>query len=360
MTANYRLTRREAPDFARFRRVLARRGGRDYVPFFELILNPDHFEAFTGLTPPPGMNFMPTSPTYEATFAYYLQCCARMGFDHGTINMCGFAGFPAKRHGLDGSPRSYVMDDDTTITCEADFATYPWPSAQTLDVDAMLRTAHLAPEGMGVFTGGGAIFQTMCDLLGYTGIGLLLYEQPELVQRVADRVGAIMLEVFSLAASLPCIDGILVTGDLGFKTGTFLRPDDLRRLIFPWHKRICAAVHQHGKLCILHSCGNLVEVMEDIIACGYDGKHSFEDAITPSMLDLHRRYGQRISLIGGVDVDLLCRADEASLRQRVRQIIDAMAPNGGYLLGSGNSLADYVPIASAWAMFDEGLKYGRT
>jgi hypothetical protein len=40
-------------------------------------------------------------------------------------------------------------------------------------------------------------------------------------------------------------------------------------------------------------------------------------------------------------------------------MIDNMAPNGGYMLGSGNSLADYVPIESAWAMFDEGLKYGR-
>jgi uroporphyrinogen decarboxylase len=357
--ADYRLQRREAPDFSRLRRVLTRQGGRDYVPFFEMILNPAHFEAFTGLTPPPGMNFMPTSPTFEATFAYYLQCCAQMGFDHGTINLCGFGGFPARRHGVEGTARSFVMEEDATIACEADFDAYPWPSARTLDVEAMARTARLAPEGMGVFTGGGAIFQTMCDLLGYTGIALMRYEQPELLQRVADRVGGIMLELFELAASLPFIDGLLVTGDLGFKTGTFLAPDDLRRLIFPWHARICQAVHRHGKLCILHSCGNLAEVMPDIIACGYDGKHSFEDAITPSMFDLHRQYGDRICLIGGIDVDLLCRADEATLRHRVCETIDTMAPGGGYLLGSGNSLADYVPLASAWAMFDEGLKYGR-
>ena len=353
MSHNYKLQRNEKPDFYRFRKVLMRKGDREYVPFFEMILNPEHFEAFTGLTPPPGMNFMPTSSTYETTFAHYLQCCALMGFDHGTINMCGFAGFPAKRH--DG----FVMDDDSVITCNADFDAYPWPSAKTLDIDAMIRTAKLAPEGLGVLTGGGAIFQTMCDLLGYSGIGIMLYENPDLVNRVADRVGSIMLEVFDLAASLPCIDGILVTGDMGFKTGTFLKPDDLRRLIFPWHKRICDAVHNHGKVCILHSCGNLKEVMEDIIASGYDGKHSFEDAITPSMLELHQQYGKRISLIGGIDVDFLCRADEISLRQRVRYMIDNMAPDGGYMLGSGNSLADYVPIESAWAMFDEGLKYGR-
>lgn len=226
-----------------------------------------------------------------------------MGFDHGIINMCGFGGFPVQRHGVEGTVRNFAMEGDAVITCEADFDSYPWPAANALDADAMARTAKLAPEGMGILTGGGAIFQTMCDLLGYTGIGIMRYENPELLQRVADKVGSIMLEVFSQAASLPFIDGIMVTGDMGFKTGTFLAPNDLRQFIFPWHKRICTAVHAAGKICLLHSCGNLEAVMDDIVACGYDGKHSFEDAITPSIFDLHRKYGKDICLLGGVDVD---------------------------------------------------------
>lgn len=47
------------------------------------------------------------------------------------------------------------------------------------------------------------------------------------------------------------------------------------------------------------------------------------------------------------------------IRKRVRDFIDTLSPGGGYCLGSGNSIPDYVPIANYWAMLDEGLKYGR-
>jgi uroporphyrinogen decarboxylase len=353
------LNRKEAPDFERFLRIIRRQGNRDYVAFFEMILEPSHFEPLTGYRSPAGMNFMPTSPTYEATFDYYLKCCAAMGFDHGVINISGFTGFPAVRHGVADTARRFAMDSDAMITCEEDFDSYPWPSTDTIDIDAMQRVAKLAPEGMGIITGGLGIFQTMCDILGYTGLGVMIYENPELVERVAGRIGEIVLNVFDQVASAPFIDGILVSGDMGFKTGTFIAPSLLRKLIFPWHKKICDAGHRHGKIVLLHSCGNLAEVMGDIIDCGYDGKHSFEDAISPSIFDLNEKYGDRICLLGGVDVDLLCRGDEQSIRGRVRQMIDTMSPSGGYMLGSGNSIAEYVPLENYRVMLDEGLKYGR-
>jgi uroporphyrinogen decarboxylase len=99
--------------------------------------------------------------------------------------------------------------------------------------------------------------------------------------------------------------------------------------------------------------------MPDLVACGYDGKHSFEDAISPGLGELHRQYGPKIALLGGVDVDFLCRAPEQEIRRRVRDTIDALAPGGGYCLGSGNSIPKYVPLENYWAMLDEGLKYGR-
>lgn len=353
------LHRREKPDFSRFLRAINRQGDSDYVPFFEMIIEPSYIEPLTGIEAPEGMDFMPTSPTYEATFQWFLNCCAAMGYDHGIINLCGWAGFPTRRHYVEGTARNFCQDGDAMIVCEADFDSYPWPSPDVLEMDSMERVARLAPGGLGVLTGGLGIFQTMCDILGYTGLAIMVYENPELLKRVADRVGSTVLKVLTDAASMPFIDGILVSGDMGFKTGTFLPPEILRELILPWHKKICTAVHEQGKVVLLHSCGNLDAIMEDIIDCGYDAKHSFEDAITPSIFDLHKRYGDRICLMGGIDVDLLCRADEPTIRARVRRMIDEMGPGGGYILGSGNSIAEYVPIENYRAMLDEGLRYGR-
>ena len=345
------LERREKPDFERFRRVLRRQGDRDYVPFFEMI--PNYLEPLSGIQAPAGLDFTPTSPRFEASVAFYFQAMARMGFDVGSISLCGFAGFPAPRH--DGVEPA----GDAGVGTPEQFAKYPWPSAAQIDVKAMARTAKLAPEGMGVLTGGPAPFQTLEELLGCDNLCALLHERPDFVKRVADRIGSIMLEVVELCCSLPCIEGFEVSGDLGHKTGTTISPQHLRDFILPWDREFCETAHRHHKLIILHSCGNLAAIMDDIVACGYDGKHSFEDAVKPGILALHRQYRRRLALLGGVDVDFLCRADEAAIRQRVREYIDAMAPEGGYCLGSGNSIPDRVPVASYWAMLDEGLKYGR-
>ena len=352
MADRYRLHRREKPDHRQFIKVIERKGDRAYVPFFEMI--PNYFAELSGVEPPAVLNFANTSPHYLASFGFYFQAMARMGFDLGIINLCGFTGFPG-RH-----PAGKVQGSDGAIRTWEDFETYRWPSAAQLDVETMAATARLAPEGTGVWTGGPAPFQaTMDELLGFERLAILLYDDPALVHAVVDKVGAIMVEVIDLCCSLPFLDGFEFSGDMGHKTGTMISPAALREYFLPWHRKACETAHRRGKKIILHSCGNLAAIMDDLVGFGYDGKHSFEDAVEPGILDLHARYGRRIALLGGVDVDFLCRASEAHIRRRVREYIDALAPGGGYCLGSGNSIPAYVPIEKYWALLDEGLKYGR-
>ena len=64
-------------------------------------------------------------------------------------------------------------------------------------------------------------------------------------------------------------------------------------------------------------------------------------------------------MLGGIDVDFLCRASEPEIRKRVRETIDAMAPDGGYCLGSGNSIPDYVPAHHYLAMVEAVHEFNR-
>ena len=108
---------------------------------------------------------------------------------------------------------------------------------------------------------------------------------------------------------------------------------------------------------MLHSCGNLSAIMEDlIVGVGIDAKHSFEDVIE-SVVEDKALYGDRIALMGGIDVDFLCRADEGAVRARVRKTLDACMPGGGYCLGTGNSVANYIPLGNYLAMLDEGRRF---
>ncbi len=99
--------------------------------------------------------------------------------------------------------------------------------------------------------------------------------------------------------------------------------------------------------------------MEDLIKdVKIDAKHSFEDTIMP-VTEFKKRYGNRIAVLGGVDVDKLCRLEEKELRGYVRDILDKCMPGGGYVLGSGNSITNYIPLKNYLIMLDEGNKWGK-
>ena len=92
--------------------------------------------------------------------------------------------------------------------------------------------------------------------------------------------------------------------------------------------------------------------MDDVIALGINAKHSNEDVIAPydQWISL---YGDRIGLLGGIDVDTLCQKSPAEIREEVvdkGQRFRALA--NGYALGSGNSIPDYVPVEGYLAMVE--------
>ena len=139
---------------------------------------------------------------------------------------------------------------------------------------------------------------------------------------------------------------------MGFKTSTLIAPDQLREYILPWHARYARLAHEHGRPFILHSCGQIEAVMPDLVeSVRIDGRHSYEDVIDP-IERVHARWGHKVAVLGGVDVDLLARGTPQAVRRRTREILNACAPAGGYACGSGNSVTNYVPIANYLAMVE--------
>ena len=140
--------------------------------------------------------------------------------------------------------------------------------------------------------------------------------------------------------------------DLGHKTSTLLSPDTIKTHILPQYKRVIELVHQAGKKFLLHSCGSIFDVMDDIIALGIDAKHSNEDQIAPfdKWIDL---YNEKIGLFGGIDVNTLCL-------NKYEDVYDEVLEKGthfrqkarGYGIGSGNSIPEYVPVDGFLGMID--------
>ena len=144
---------------------------------------------------------------------------------------------------------------------------------------------------------------------------------------------------------------------MGYRSGTLIHPADLREFVLPHHACMADTAHRAGRPYLLHSCGNLAEIMDDLCdEVRIDAKHSFEDTIE-DVESAKARYGDRIALLGGIDVDFLCRSSEAGIRRRVRRTLGSCMPGGGYCLGTGNSVANYIPLRNYLAMLDEGRRY---
>ncbi|OGS23529.1 MAG: hypothetical protein A2297_05495 [Elusimicrobia bacterium RIFOXYB2_FULL_48_7] len=255
--------------------------------------------------------------------------------------------------------RSWTEEGKGPISSWEDFEKYPWPSVRDVDLYAYEVASKNLPDGMGMFarpTFG--FFELPMDvLMGYETLSYAIYDQPDLIEAVFNKAGELIYEFYRKLAGLDKLTGFFQGDDMGFKTATLVPPDFLRKHVLPWHKKTAKLAHDNGLLYLLHSCGQLEAIMDDLIDdVEIDAKHSYEDAITP-VTEFKKKYGKRITILGGVDMDILCRAPEDKLRAYLRNILDVCSQGGGYAFGSGNSIANYVPVKNYKLMIEEGLNY---
>ncbi len=255
--------------------------------------------------------------------------------------------------------RSFVASTRGPITSWQEFEAYPWPNPHTATSRGLEWYERNLSEDMCVIASGGfAHFAELLSwLMGYETLCYALYDNRELVQAIADRL--LEIYVVSLGRMLQFERVRIVWGsdDMGFRSGTLISPNDLRLFVLPGHARMAAMSHAAGRPYLLHSCGNLRAIMDDLLdQVQIDAKHSYEDTIE-TVQEVKTRYGHRMAILGGIDVDFLCRSSPEQVRTRVRSTLDCCLPGGGYVLGTGNSVANYIPIENYLTMLDEGRNY---
>jgi uroporphyrinogen decarboxylase len=245
------------------------------------------------------------------------------------------------------------------IQTRADFEHYPWDEIPQRYWEAAGRKfqamGEQLPPGMLAIGGpGNGLFEISEDLVGYQYLAYMLADDPELFGDLFHRIGDMMVEIWTTfleryaGAYAVCRFG----DDLGFRSNTLLAPATIRLHILPQYRRVIDLVHAAGKPFLLHSCGKIFRVMDDLIGLGIDAKHSNEDAIAP-FDEWIRLYGDRIGLLGGIDVDILCQqAPEDIVRDVVDKATRFRRQARGYALGSGNSIPDYVPVEGYLAMIE--------
>ena len=337
-------------DFSQFLKVLRRQGRPSYLPFYEHVASSGFIAERTGT------RFDRMGYDDEGFWRIYVDFWLGMGYDCVPVEIPPALPLPSHENEKGSSSGSEAR---VAIRTWEDFERYPWPRPESaVDCRHFETVAKLLPAGVKIVGGVCAgPYEWVSSMMGTIGLSYAIADTPDLVEAVFQRVGEIHLATNRHLATLDAIGALRQGDDLGFKTSTFLSPEQLRQWVFPIYRGLAANAHAHGKPFILHSCGNLAEVYEDLIDCQIDAKHSFEDVILP-VDQFKQRYGKRITPLGGLDVDIICRSSPDELRRYARTMIERCFADGWWALGTGNSLTNYMPVENYLVVLEEGLQVG--
>jgi len=278
----------------------------------------------------------------DAYFHEYCRFFREMGYDTVSYECCVGDTLPGS-----GALGRHIKG---IIQTREDFEKYPWDTLEDryfetygANWEALRRQM---PEGMKAIGGiGNGVFECVQDLVGFEDLCYMQADDPELFADMFKTVGDLLVKLWKrFLREYGDIYCVCRTGDdLGFKSSTMLRAQDVREHIVPVYAKIAEAVHAAGKPYLLHSCGCIFNVMEDLIAAGINAKHSNEDQIAPFPVWVEK-YGDRIGNFGGIDTDAVCRLPREEMTTYILEVIRACEGHGGFAFGSGNSIPDYVPV----------------
>jgi len=218
----------------------------------------------------------------------------------------------------------------------------------------------LAPAGMGIVSGVGGIFECTWQLMGFENFISKFADDFEFVEMMFHKISGLFYESFKKTVTEKrFVKGMWYSDDIAYTGGLFISPSILRRYLVPFIKRLGDLCRHNGLLFFYHSDGNIEPLIPDLISAGVQVLHPIE----PKAMDikvLKKRYGKNLSFMGNIDLGYtLTRGTPFEVQEEVKSRIRDIAPGGGYILGSSNSITNYVPLDNYRALIETRNKYGR-
>jgi len=162
-----------------------------------------------------------------------------------------------------------------------------------------------------------------------------------------------------LAAAGNRIDFFRIGDDFGTQNGLLISPNMWRRHIQPALKAMAEVAKRHGAYVYQHSCGAVRNLIEYFIVTGVDVLDPVQVKATGMVpAELKAEFGDRICFSGGVDEqELLPNGTTKEVRAGVFQLLDEMAPGGGFFIGPTHNFQDDIPTENILAMYEAARQW---
>ncbi|NLD88533.1 MAG: hypothetical protein GX633_09820 [Clostridiales bacterium] len=194
-------------------------------------------------------------------------------------------------------------------------------------------------------------------MMGTENLLIAMYEEPEMVKDMFNTYLDCCIDLFGQIWDAGYrFDCIRWPDDMGYKGTTFFSNDMYREFLKPIHKRAIDWAHNRGIYAHLHSCGNIMSRVEDLIEIGLDGLNPLEVKAGMDPIKLKEEYGDKLTLHGGINAVLW--DDKEAIIEEIRRVVPVLKEKGGFIFSSDHSIPNSVSLENFRAIIAEVKNVG--
>jgi len=230
---------------------------------------------------------------------------------------------------------------------------YRWPDPETLvDWDALSRVYSAWPDSFKLCGLAMGLFERSWMMRGTENILVDMLLETDFVEDLLDGILDVHLKTMDLIAERVPIDAYFGGDDWCDQRTVMMGLDLWRKLFKPRVAKMIDHGHALGLPYVLHSCGNVAPLADDLLDIGLDGLESLQ-AEAVNVFKLKRKTAGRLVLIGAMGVqktipfgtpDEVCR--------ETQRLIDELGRGGGYILAPSKPIPAGTPVANAVAFIE--------
>jgi uroporphyrinogen decarboxylase len=204
------------------------------------------------------------------------------------------------------------------------------------------------------------VFEAMHPVCGHEHMLVGMATDPgwieDMVNVYTDLTIALQEELFAREG---CPDGMFYYEDMGFKERPFMSPRMYKELIFPAHKRSIDFAHARNLPVIMHSCGFIEPLLPGMVEAGIDCLQVIEVKAGCDLLRIYKDFGEKIALMGGIDVRELYSNDFSRVEAELRKKIPVVKEGFAYCLHSDHSIPNTVNYETLKYFIETGIEMGK-
>ncbi|MBI3910290.1 MAG: hypothetical protein HY320_05075 [Armatimonadetes bacterium] len=218
---------------------------------------------------------------------------------------------------------------------------------------------HRDRKGRAILLQTPGVFETANGIVGLEQCLMDMALRPERVRLLFERIARWNHRYIENALAIG-VDVVHVSDDWGMNGRMLMSPRQWWELIYPTEKITCDFARRAGAYLSLHCDGYFADVMDGVLALGFQIVHPVQRSAGMDPLTFKQRYGPLLTMYGGLDVrTTLGRGTPDKVVEEVRWLMRHLKGGGGYIFCTSHMVQPGTPIEEVELAYQVALEEAR-